>query len=138
GLEALGRELSQDGTNGMTTKRRYSTRFIRGLIGSAVVMAIAFAFWPWHWEIVGSDGSKQCVVSSGQSRSEVVAICGVPTRVGDQPNCRVGRGSVLHRANCGAVSCSFTTVMQGSQRSLHSHLITKDVCSSRKVGLSRS
>ena len=69
----------------MPKGRGYSTRVILGGITVVVAITIAFAYWPRRWEIARVDGSRQCVVSRGQSRSEVIAMCGPAARIGDQP-----------------------------------------------------
>jgi hypothetical protein len=56
----------------------------------AVMVAVAFWAFPREWSIGSGDGSVACVVSRGQSLSEVAAQCGPPKRSGDQP--KVGDG----------------------------------------------
>jgi hypothetical protein len=58
-----------------------------GIIFLILVVTVAAAFWafPREWSIGSGDGAVACVVSRGQSLSEVVAQCGPPKRSGDQP-----------------------------------------------------
>ncbi len=82
----------------MPKGRRYSTRVIFGGITVVAAIAMAFAFLPRRWEIAPADGSTRCVVSRGQSRSEVIGICGPPTRTGGQP--KVASWTAICSAPC--------------------------------------
>lgn len=59
-------------------------RVILGTLGLAAVAWVLASVLPRRWE-VATPGGGSCVVTRGQSISDINRACGSPTRAGDQP-----------------------------------------------------
>jgi hypothetical protein len=61
--------------------RRHALKIVAALVVAAGLLLFP---WPREWEIAEGDGTRSCVVSRGQARSEVVTTCGKAGRTGGQ------------------------------------------------------
>ena len=112
----------------MTSRPQFSRHVVVSLATAGLVVAgaVLFSLWPRQWEIAQLDAAMPCLVSRGQSRSEIDNKCGVPTRFGNQPKVANGwttfcsapcelRGRYLLFYDCNTNLAQVETITEGYQ-----------------------